>query len=499
MTLLPEEQILATTFKGEEIPDIELEKVYDPEDIEGLNVIKEVGKPGEYPFTRGISPLGYHDQLWTMRVSTYSGLAEEVNARIKFLRRHGEVGLSLALDLPTKAGLDSDDPKAMEEVGRLGMAVDTLHDMECAFENIPLDETDVSFPISAPASILLAMYLALAEKRGVPLENLKGVIENDSLQEHISQGTSIFPPEDSIRLVGDVIEYCVKNTPKLKPVNVSFVWPSGMSRAEALSHMFLKAIVYLEEMLSRGYAVDDFTHMFSFQYAANDKLVESVAAIRATRKAWAKLMKNQFQAKKPESMMLKVEAYVDPKILKVEEELRFNITRVTCQGMPSILGGVQGLLLPAYDEVSGTPSELATRIAVRTHQVIAYELDDLINVVDPLGGSYFVEKLTSDVEKVITKIVEDGIVNKWVMTAIESGKYRQEPVERSIPKFNPDSYATQLDRLAKVKKERDGVAVNKALAQVRQAAKQKKNMIPHLVKAAKTYATMGEMVKALKG
>ena len=379
------------------------------------------------------------------------------------------------------------------------MAVATLDDMERVFEGIPLDEVDVSFPVSAPADVLLAMYVALAEKRGVPLEELKGVIENDSLQEHISQGTSIFPPELSIRLVGDAIEYCAKNTPELKPVNVSYVRPSGVARAEALARMFLKAIVYVDEMLSRGYAVDDFAHMFSFQYASDDKLVESVAAIRGARKAWAEIMKNRLRAEKPESMMMWVEAYVDSQILKVEEELRFNITRVTCQALPSVLGGVQGLLVPTYDEVVGAPSELGTRVAVRTHQVLAYELEDLTDVADPLGGSYYVESLTSEIEKAILKIVEDGVANKWVVAATESGEYRQEQVKRPVPKFNPDQYATQLNRLGKVKAERDSSAVDKALTQVQQAVAQKKNVMPSLIEAAKAYATLGEMVKALKG
>ena len=495
----PEDGTNKVSLVGEEVPGLEIKKIYNPEDTEGLDVRQEVGRPGEYPFTRGIRPLMYRGKLWTMRISTYSGMAEQVNARIKFLRRHGPIALSLALDLPTREGLDSDDAGAKGEVGRLGAAVDTLDDMERIFEDIPLDEIDVSFPVSAPADVLLAMYVALAKKRGVPLENLKGVIENDSLQEHISRGASIFPPELSTRLVGDATEYCAKNTPGLKPVNISYLRPAGMARAEALAHMFLKAIVYADEMLGRGCAVDDFAHMFSFQYTSDDKLVESVAAIRGARKAWAEIMKSRFKAKKPESMMMWVEAYVDPQILQVEEELRFNITRVTSQALPCVLGGVQALLTPTYDEVVGVPSDLATRVAVRTQQVIAYELEDVTNVVDPFGGSYFVESLTSEVEKGVLKMVEDGVANKWVASAIEGGGYRQKMAEMPAPEFSPDIFSTQLNSLGKVKAERDSSSVDKAIAGVRQAVAKKANIMPHLVEAARARATLGEMVKAMKG
>ncbi len=499
MTMPPGEKKTKDTPVKEEIPGYKVKVVYNPEDIEDLHISREVGEPGEFPFTRGVSPAMYRGKLWTMRVSTYSGLGEEINARIKFLRRHGDIEPSLAFDLPTRLGLDSDDPKARGEVARLGVAVDTLDDMESIFNDIPLDKIDVSFPISAPANIVLAMYFALAEKRGVPLADLKGVVENDGLQEHISYGTSVFPIEMSIRLVGDAVEYCLKNTPNFKPVDVSYWRPSGLARSEALGHMFLKAIAYCDEMLGRGYSIDDLAPMISFQYTPDENIVESVAALRGAREAWAKIMKERFGAKKPESMMLRVEAYVNPASLKVEEELRFNITRVACQVLTSVIGGVQGLVTPTYDEVVGPPSELGIRVAARTQQVIAYELEDLTNVVDPFGGAYFVEKLTSDMSNAIHNMVKSADGKKSVVSIIESARYRREEAEKAVPKFNPDLHSAQIDRLGKVKKERDGAAVKQVLTQVRQAAAQKKNVIPPLVQAAKAYATMGEMVQALKG
>ncbi len=508
---------------------IPLKVVYTPLDIQDVGYLEKIGFPGEYPFTRGVYPSMYRGNLWTMR--QYAGFAtpEETNRRYKNLLAQGQPGLSVAFDLPTQCGYDSDDPLIEEEVGKVGVAVDTLRDMEIIFEGIPLDKITTSFTINPTASIILAMYIAVAEKQGVPVEKIGGTLQNDILKEYLARGTQIFPPRPSLRLIADIIEYCKDHVPRMNTISISgyHVREAGANSIQEVAYCLSSAIVYVEEVLQRGIGIDEFAPRLSFIFNCGLDLFEEVAKFRAARRIWARIAKERFGARDPRSMMLRFFAGTMASCYTAREPLN-NIVRATLCALSGILGGVNALHVTGYDEAYATPTEESTRMALRVQQIIGYE-SGIPKVADPLGGSYYLETLTdriaAEIELVMKKIedaggmltcLEKGIIQQAVLQqAYETTRMiqRGEKVRVGENKFvspnlkEPDLHLqkadvevlrSQLDRLRQVKAERDEKKVKAALAAVREAASSGQNLLPPLIQAVKAYATNGEMVGAMR-
>ncbi len=508
---------------------IPLKVVYTPLDIQDVGYLEKIGFPGEYPFTRGVYPSMYRGNLWTMR--QYAGFAtpEETNRRYKNLLAQGQPGLSVAFDLPTQCGYDSDDPLIEEEVGKVGVAVDTLRDMEIIFEGIPLDKITTSFTINPTASIILAMYIAVAEKQGVPVEKIGGTLQNDILKEYLARGTQIFPPRPSLRLIADIIEYCKDHVPRMNTISISgyHVREAGANSIQEVAYCLSSAIVYVEEVLQRGIGIDEFAPRLSFIFNCGLDLFEEVAKFRAARRIWARIAKERFGARDPRSMMLRFFAGTMASCYTAREPLN-NIVRATLCALSGILGGVNALHVTGYDEAYATPTEESTRMALRVQQIIGYE-SGIPKVADPLGGSYYLETLTdriaAEIELVMKKIedaggmltcIEKGIIQQAVLQqAYETTRMiqRGEKVRVGENKFvspnlkEPDLHLqkadvevlrSQLDRLRQVKAERDEKKVKAALAAVREAASSGQNLLPPLIQAVKAYATNGEMVGAMR-
>ncbi len=514
--------------KAQTSSGIEVDLLYTPEDIKGIDYLNELGFPGEYPFTRGVYPTMYRGRNWTMR--QYSGLAtaEESNARYKFLLEGGQTGLSVALDLPTQMGIDSDHELAEGEVGVVGVSIDTLKDMERLFEGIPLDRITTSFTINATAAILLAMYIAVAEKQGVPPEKLGGTIQNDILKEYVARGAWIFPLEPSVRLIGDTIEYCMENIPRFNPISIAGAHfrGAGANAIQEIAFTFCDAIVYVDSMLERGIDVDKFAPMLSFWFTTNIDFFEEVAKFRAARRLWAKIMKERYGAKNPRSWMLRFGTSILAASLTAQQPEN-NIVRVACEAMSAVLGGVQSLFTASYDEAYSIPSEEAAQIALRTQQVLAYETG-ITRTVDPLAGSYYVEYLTNRLEEEITKLMEkiealggmvemiqSGYVQREISTMayehernIKSGEKVMVGVNRfvvdekerklSLYEMDPEVSKKQIAGLQRVKAERDNKHVGTTLEKLRLAAEGKQNIMPSLMDAVKAYATIGEITDVLR-
>ena len=508
---------------------IPLKVAYTPLDLKNIDFLEKVGFPGQYPFTRGVYPTMYRGNLWAIRQYGGFGTPEETNGRFKNLLAQGQAGLSVAFDLPTQIGYDSDDPAIEEEVGKVGVAVDTLKDLEIIFEGIPLDKITTSFTINPTAAIILAMYIAVAEKQGVPAEKIGGTLQNDILKEYLARGTQIFPPRPSLRLIADTIEYCKDHVPKMNTISISgyHVREAGANAIQEIAYCLSSAIVYAEEVLKRGLNIDEFAPRLSFIFSCGPDLFEEVAKFRAARRLWARIAKVRFKAQDPRSLMLRFHAGCMASYFTSREPLN-NIVRATMCALSGILGGVNSLHVTSYDEAYATPTEDSARISLRTQQILAYE-NGITKVVDPLGGSYYVEALTERMEEEIVKVMDKVEEDGGMLACIEKGSIQQAVLQQAyetekmiksgkimrvgenvfvsqvekepdliLQKFDSEGLRRQVERLRKVKAERDGKKVKEALAEVKQAASTGKNLLPSLITAVKAYATNAEMVGAMK-
>lgn len=507
---------------------IKVKPVYGPQDLRDIDFEKDIGRPGEYPFTRGIHPLMYRQRPWTMRQYSGFGTARETNERFKWLLSQGQTALNVAFDLPTQLGLDSDDPRAEDEVGRVGMAIDTLKDLEEAFEGIPIDRISTSLTINPVASAMLAMYLVVAEKQGIPWDQVTGTTQNDILKEYIGRGTWIFPVEPSIRLIGDTVEFCAKNVPRFNPFSVCgyHIRESGATPVQEMAYAFAIAVAYVEEVLKRGLDIDDFAGRIAFNFDIHGNLWEQVAKFRAGRRLWAKIVKEKFGAKNPRSMLLRMIAGGGGGGLTVQQPEN-NIVRGAYYALISALSGTQTMALCSYDEAYTIPSKKAALISLRTMQILADEMG-LRDTVDPLGGSYYVEWLTKEMEQKIVecmesveslggmvKAVKEGHIQREVSLQaylrekkIQSGeipkvgvnKYvmEEERADMELHPFNPRVAEEQKKRIKDIKASRDEGEVKKALQGLEKAARTSQNVMPYVLDAVRSYATLGEMTRIFK-
>ena len=500
---------------------IPTEPLYGPESAEGRDG-SEIGYPGQYPYTRGIHATMYRGRMWTFRQYAGFGTAEETNARYKFLLAQGQTGLSVALDLPTQMGYDSDDPEVEEEVGRVGVAIDTLADMEVIFEGLPLDKISTSFTINGTAAILLAMYLVLCERKGVPKEKINGTIQNDILKEYVARGTWIYPAGPSVRLVVDTIEHCSEHAPNFNAISVAGAHfrDAGATAVQEMAYTLADAIAYVNACVERGLDVDAIARQISFFFYTHMDFFEEVAKYRAGRRLWAKIMRERFGAKDPRTWMFRFGCVCGGSTLTVQQPQN-NIVRVAYEALAAVLGGVQSMFTCAYDEAFALPTEETAGLALRTQQVLAYETG-VPAVADPLGGSWYVEALTDRMEKEIAVLI--GKVDRMggMVLAIEQGRiqreiaqeaYRQQQrvesgekvvvgvnrftrtEEPALALYEPDPriLERQRERLSGVKARRDAARVAEALRDLKEAAKGTANLMPCMIACVKAYCTVGEM------
>jgi methylmalonyl-CoA mutase N-terminal domain/subunit len=504
-----------------------IERLYTPMDIERLDYLRDLGFPGEFPFTRGIHSTGYRGRLWTMRQYAGFGAAEESNKRYKYLLDQGQTGLSVAFDLPTQVGYDSDHPLAEGEVGKAGVPVSSLKDMEILFKGIPLGRVSTSMTINATAPQMLAMYFTIAEKQEVALGGLRGTVQNDILKEYAARGTYIYPAGPSMRLVTDIIEYCFKNAPNFNTISISgyHVREAGSTAVQELAFTLANGIAYIEAAVKRGLPVDSFAPRISFFFACHNDFFEEIAKFRAARRLWARIMKERFGAKNPRSLLLRYHVQTSGCTLTAQQPFN-NIARVTMQALAAVLGGTQSLHTNSFDEALALPSETAVMTALRTQQIIAYE-SGVVNTVDPLGGSYLVEYLTNKIEEEASEYIEKIDEMGGAPSAIQKGFYQKEIADSAyryqreienrkrtivgLNKFVTDAKVPikilrvdreaekrQIERLRKVRAERDGKKVKEALDKLRKAAESQENLMPYLFEAVKAYATNGEISDTLR-
>jgi methylmalonyl-CoA mutase N-terminal domain/subunit len=512
-----------STFSGRDI-----QPLYDESDLEGFSPDVRLGFPGEAPYTRGVQPTMYRGRLWTMRQYAGFSTPEESNRRYKLLLSQGSTGLSVAFDLPTQIGLDSDDARAAGEVGKVGVAIDSLRDMETLFGGIPLDRVTTSMTINAPAAVLLCMYLAVAEKEGVPFSKVGGTIQNDILKEYIARGTYIFPPGPSMRLVTDTFAFCAREVPNWNSISISgyHIREAGSTAAQELAFTLADGVAYVQAAVDAGLKVDDFAPRVAFFFNCHNDFLEEIAKFRAARRIWHQVMTERFGAKDPRSQMLRFHTQTAGSTLAAQQPEN-NIVRTTIQALAAVLGGTQSLHTNAMDEALGLPTEKAARIALRTQQVIAHE-SGVANTVDPVAGSYAIERLTNDIEAdalaIMAKIDKMGgmlkaIESGWVQGQIQEAAYKfqreVETKERTVVGVNefklegespPDLLRvddgperSQVAKLKKVKAERDSKAVADRLAALRRAAASpKENLLPVILDAVRAYATLGEICGVLR-
>ncbi len=510
----------------------EIERLYTPEHLKGWNYLDKLGFPGEYPFTRGVYPTMYRGKLWTMREYAGFGTAEETNKRYRFLLEQGQTGLSVAFDLPTQVGYDSDDPMALGEVGKVGVAVDTIEDMRILFRGIPLDKISTSMTINSTAAILLTMYQIVAEERGVDAKVLRGTIQNDILKEYIARGTYIFPPRPSMRLVADTIIYCAEKMPKWNPISISgyHIREAGSTAVQEVAFTMADGIEYVKWVVKRGVVVDGFAPRLSFFFAAHSNFFEEIAKFRAARRIWARIMRERFGAKKQKSWMLRFHTQTGGSTLTAQQPLN-NVIRVTIQALAAVLGGTQSLHTNSYDEALALPTEKSVEIALRTQQIIAYE-SGVVDTIDPLGGSYYVEWLTDTIEEEVWKYldrieeiggmsraIEVGYVQKEIadsayryQIAVENGEKtivgvnkfvdENEEINIELMKVSEEVAKKQIERLRKFKEMRDQTKVEDALKSLERTAEKEEsnenNLVPRIYLAVKSGATLGEITGALK-
>jgi len=504
------------------VSDMEIKPLYTPEDIKDLDYVKDLNFPGSYPFTRGVQPTMYRGKLWTMRQFAGLGTAEDTNKRFKYLIEHGETGLSTAFDMPTLMGYDSDSPMSRGEVGKCGVAIDTLADMEILFEGINLSKVTTSMTINPPAAILLAMYIVVAEKQGVRMDQIGGTIQNDMLKEFIAQKTFMLPPEPSLKIIVDTVEFCTKHVPKWNTISISgyHIREAGSTAVQELAFTLADGIGYVQACIERGLNVDDFAGRLSFFFNSHIDFFEEIAKFRAARRMWAKIMRERFKAKKPRSWMLRFHTQTAGCSLTAQQPYN-NVIRTTLEALAAVLGGTQSLHTNSLDEVLALPTEHAVTIALRTQQIIAEE-SGVTNTIDPLAGSYFVEALTNKMEeeawKYINKIDELGgilkaielgypqqeiaeaayryqqQVDKGEKVVVGVNKYvqeKEEPIE--ILRIDPEVERKQIERLKKIKETRDNAKVAQLLGELREAAKRNDNLMPYIINCVREYCTLQEI------
>lgn len=507
--------------------DLPVDRVYDPLDLDQFDYLEQLGMPGEYPFTRGIQPTMYRGRLWTMRQYAGFGAAEETNKRFRYLLEQGQTGLSVAFDLPTQIGYDSDHPLARGEVGKVGVAIDSIKDMEVLMEQIPLDKVSTSMTINSPAAVLLAMYMAVAEKQGVAAKEINGTIQNDILKEYVARGTYIFPPRESMRLVVDIFAFAGQHLPNWNTISISgyHIREAGSTAVQEVAFTVSNAIAYVEAALKAGLDVDAFAPRLSFFFNAHVNFFEEIAKFRAARRVWARIMKERFNAVNPKSLMLRFHTQTAGCSLTAQQP-DVNIMRVAFQALSAVLGGTQSLHTNSRDEALALPSEHSVLLALRTQQVIGFEIG-VADTVDPLGGSYYVEALTDHIEKemlgYIKKIDEMGgavaaIEKGYMQREIQESAYRYqkevESEERTVIgvnrftgsgeqpmdllKVDPAVGERQAARLKEVRATRDQRKVAETLQQLRRAAQSSENTMPHILEAVKAYATLGEICGVLR-
>jgi len=506
---------------------LEVETLYSPEDGLDSNYAGKIGYPGEYPYTRGVQPNMYRGRLWTMR--QYAGLAspEESNRRYRYLLEQGQTGLSIAFDLPTQTGYDSDHIMSTGEVGRAGVPIDSLADMEAVLDGIPLDKVSTSMTINATASILLAMYIAVARKQGVALDKLNGTLQNDILKEYIARGTYIYPPKPSMRLVTDSFQYCTETVPRWNTISISgyHMREAGATAVQELAYTFSNAIAYVEAALNAGLDVDDFGGRLSFFFVAQSNLLEEVAKFRAARRMWAKIMRGRFAAKKPRSWMLRFHTQTAGVTLTAQQPDN-NVIRTTVQALSAVLGGTQSLHVNSRDEALALPTEESVQLSLRTQQVLAHE-SGVTETVDPLAGSYYVEDLTDRLEDEASKEIEriedmggavEALEHGYQTERIHQSAYRHQqavehekrvvvgvnryqaptpPIEK-LQSIEQAEIRKQLNRLLRVRRERDGTDVRLALGRLDQAARDDANTVPAILECVEAYATVGEISDTLR-
>jgi methylmalonyl-CoA mutase N-terminal domain/subunit len=508
---------------------IPVDRLYTPLHLDTHDPLDDEGFPGEWPFTRGIQPTMYRGRIWSIRQYAGYGTAADANARFRFLLQHGQPGLSVAFDLPTQMGLDSDDPRSAGEVGQVGVAIDSLYDMEALFEAIPLDQVSTSMTINAPAPVLVAMYVVAAEKQGVPAAKVMGTAQNDVLKEYVARGTFIYPPRPSIRLAADLIAYCARVAVKFNPISLSgyHIREAGSTAPQEMAFAVANACAYVQAAIDRGVAVDDFAPQLSWIFNTHTDFFEEIAKYRALRRLWARLMRERFGATRPQSLMLRTHTQTGGSTLTAQQPEN-NIVRAAIQALAAVLGGVQSLALSCYDEALALPTQKAQRIAVRTQQIIAEEIG-VTNTVDPMAGSYYVEWLTDELERRAQEILDEVerrggavscIESGWMQQQIQDEAYRAEQAVVRGEKvvvgvnryteteeaqqqiiFRPDERAReeQLARLRHHREQRDKAAVARALTALRAAAgDDRADLMPPILEAVRAYATLGEICGALR-
>jgi methylmalonyl-CoA mutase N-terminal domain/subunit len=514
--------------KFETTGGIAIEPLYTPESLNGWSYDQQLGYPGEFPYTRGVQPTMYRGRFWTMR--QYAGFAdaEESNRRYRYLLEQGQTGLSVAFDLPTQIGYDSDDEMAQGEVGKVGVAIDSLLDMEILFNQIPLEQVTTSMTINATAPILLALYVAVAKKQGANLAKIGGTIQNDILKEYIARGTYIFPPKPSMRLITDVFAWCKDELPSWNTISISgyHMREAGSTAAQEIAFTLADAIAYVEAALNAGLKIDEFGPRLSFFFACHNNFLEEVAKFRAARRLWAKIARDRFGATDPRSQMLRFHTQTGGATLTAQQPDN-NIVRTTVQALAAVLGGTQSLHTNSKDEALALPSEHAVQIALRTQQILAYE-SGVGDTVDPLGGSYFVESLTDTLEAEATKLIAridalGGAVNAieqgFQQREIQDASYRfqveiekkertivgvnrfqtEEPPIEGLLRVDPRVGERQTAKLARIRKERDQAKVDAILKKIEQAAHGTENTMPLFVEAVEAYTTIGEICDVLRG
>jgi len=506
---------------------IELPVDFNPTNTEAIEYDRDLGDPGEFPYTRGIRPNMYRGRLWTMRQYAGYATAEESNARYKYLLSQGTTGLSVAFDLPTQIGLDSDDPLAIGEVGKVGVAIDSLEDMLRLFDGIPLDEVSTSMTINATAAILLCLYLAVAGKQGVPFDKVSGTIQNDILKEYIARGTYIFPPAPSLRLITDTFAFCAREVPNWNTISISgyHIREAGATAAQEVAFTIADAIAYVEAALKAGLEIDEFAPRISFFFNAHNNLLEEIAKFRAARRLWARLMRERFHARDPRSMMLRFHTQTAGSTLTAQQP-EVNVVRTTIQALAAVLGGTQSLHTNAMDEALALPTEDAARLALRTQQVIAYE-SGVADTVDPLAGSYAIEELTNEIEQRAVDYLDKIDAIGGTLHAIESG-YIQREIQNSAYEYqravetndaivvsvnrfqseedsrvktlrvDPAIESAQIERVRSLRQRRDAIACEASLVQLEEAARGTENVLPRILDCVEAFATVGEISNRLR-
>jgi methylmalonyl-CoA mutase N-terminal domain/subunit len=506
---------------------IPINRVYTPLDMAEFDYLKQLGLPGQYPYTRAVQPTAYRGRFWTMRQYAGFATAEETNERYHFLLKSGQTGLSVAFDLPTQIGYDSDHPLSQGEVGKVGVAIDSLWDIERLFQGIPLDQVSTSMTINAPCAVILAMYLAVAEKQGVPFNKLRGTVQNDILKEYPARGTYIFGPRPSMRLITDIFAFCTKEVSQWNTISISgyHIREAGSTAVQEVAFTLANGIAYVEAAIQAGMQVDEFGPRLSFFFNSHSDFLEEVAKFRAARRLWARIMKERFGAQDPRSMMLRFHTQTAGCSLTAQQPLN-NIMRVAFQALSAVLGGTQSLHTNSFDEALALPSETAVQVALRTQQVVAYETN-VCDTVDSLAGSYYIEKLTDEVEAraqdYIDQIdrmggavaaVEKGFIQKEIAASaykfqkeIEKGEriivglnrfQTAEEKPKGLLKVDPEVGEKQKARLQELKSTRDSAAVQQALAELKTAAQSTDNLMEPILKAVKTLATLGEICDTLR-